>query len=342
MSQYLFPLYDTSKKGKSEFGIFKSTEMGEDGQLSIDFLIGFTLFIIGFIFVVTLMSGLLVGLQSKTIDYDAVAYRTSVILVEDPGEPSNWFIYKDYEKDNIIRLGLALSREYPGVLSEVKVERFFDSAFFSYPGDYRDRLIFSGKGFFPYEFQITLRNSQGNYLYPPKHGYIKRAVFIKKNPDVVEFNCWGNPQEIDIDLNFPELYDSERGEIYQIDPRQMPIRMRLRTDPGVELSDIIIGLLDSNGIFTPLPGFSSLPVETSGGNAPPYPITIQDDGSGSGYIDISFPAGCFYDFTNKESHVLIKATFNSPNQVMQEYQYDYNTAYGAEELQPAILEVRVW
>jgi len=58
----------------------------DSGQISIDFLVGFTIFIIGFIFVITLMSGLLVGLQSKTIDYDAVAYRTGVILVEDlPG-----------------------------------------------------------------------------------------------------------------------------------------------------------------------------------------------------------------------------------------------------------------
>jgi len=55
----------------------------DSGQISIDFLVGFTIFIIGFIFVITLMSGLLVGLQSKTIDYDAVAYRTGVILVED-------------------------------------------------------------------------------------------------------------------------------------------------------------------------------------------------------------------------------------------------------------------
>ena len=57
--------------------------LNESGQLSLDFLAGFTIFILGFIIVITMASGLLVGLQSRTIDYDAVAYRTAVILVED-------------------------------------------------------------------------------------------------------------------------------------------------------------------------------------------------------------------------------------------------------------------
>ncbi|NYT21889.1 MAG: hypothetical protein GKC07_08855, partial [Methanomicrobiales archaeon] len=60
----------------------------EEGLLSIDFIIGFTIFMVALIFVAIMISGLLVHLQSRTIDYDAVAYRTSVVLVEDPGEPS--------------------------------------------------------------------------------------------------------------------------------------------------------------------------------------------------------------------------------------------------------------
>jgi len=58
------------------------------GNLSIDFLVGFTIFLLAFIWVVSLIPGLLIGLQSYTVDYDAVAYRTGVILVEDPGEPA--------------------------------------------------------------------------------------------------------------------------------------------------------------------------------------------------------------------------------------------------------------
>jgi hypothetical protein len=57
----------------------------DSANLSIDFMIGFTIFMIGFIWVVSMIPGLLINLQGYTIDYDAVAYRTGVILVEDPG-----------------------------------------------------------------------------------------------------------------------------------------------------------------------------------------------------------------------------------------------------------------
>ena len=60
----------------------------DSGILSIDFIAGFTIFMIAFIIVVTMVSGLLVSLQSRTIDYDALAYRTGVILTEDAGDPA--------------------------------------------------------------------------------------------------------------------------------------------------------------------------------------------------------------------------------------------------------------
>ena len=59
----------------------------DSGALSIDFIVGFTIFLIAFIWVVSLVPGLLINLQGFTIDYDAVAYRSGVILAEDPGEP---------------------------------------------------------------------------------------------------------------------------------------------------------------------------------------------------------------------------------------------------------------
>jgi len=61
----------------------------ETGTLSIDFLAGFTIFLLALIWVLSMIPGLLIGLQSYTIDYDAVAYRTGVILVEDPGWPAS-------------------------------------------------------------------------------------------------------------------------------------------------------------------------------------------------------------------------------------------------------------
>ena len=53
-------------------------------MLSLDFLAGFTIFLLALIMVVSMVPGLLAGLESSGIDYDAVAYRTGVILVEDP------------------------------------------------------------------------------------------------------------------------------------------------------------------------------------------------------------------------------------------------------------------
>jgi hypothetical protein len=113
----------------------------DSGLLSIDFIAGFTIFMIAFIIVVTMVSGLLVSLQSRTIDYDALAYRTGVILTEDAGDPggagdlndnapgTGWEIKNlgsSQEKKEIIRLGLALSKNYPNILSSVKVDKFFN------------------------------------------------------------------------------------------------------------------------------------------------------------------------------------------------------------------------
>src|SRR5674476_466316 len=154
------------------------------GNLSIDFLVGFTFFILSFIWVVTMIPGLLIGLQSYSIDYDAVAYRTGVILVEDPGWPASppWESYNDLQKFNVTRFGLALSRDTPNILSEDKVNRFFCITAFNYPADYHQRAIF---GDFPYSFKISLRDLDESRTrtvgerVPPGYGSIRRVVKIK-------------------------------------------------------------------------------------------------------------------------------------------------------------------
>ena len=129
--------------------------MTEDsGTLSIDFLVGFTIFLIAFIWVVSIIPGLLIGLQGYTIDYDAVAYRTGVILVEDPGEPAlPLFSWESQTKNDVIRFGLTISKDTPNILSQNKVDKFFCSTVFSYPDDYQQRVIF---GDYPYQFNISL------------------------------------------------------------------------------------------------------------------------------------------------------------------------------------------
>jgi hypothetical protein len=157
----------------------------DSGALSIDFIVGFTIFLIAFIWVVSLIPGLLINLQGFTIDYDAVAYRTGVILAEDPGEPSSWEVapyLQDFNNNDVLRFGLAVSRDDPNILSLEKVNRFFDTATFD-STDYHTRAIF---GDYPYEYNISLRyigsneilGSIGSVL-PEGYGYIQRFVKIK-------------------------------------------------------------------------------------------------------------------------------------------------------------------
>jgi len=330
----------------------------DSGQISIDFLVGFTIFIIGFIFVITMMSGLLVGLQSKTIDYDAVAYRTGVILVEDPGQvqkdtPENkWEFLDPAYKDDIIRLGLAISPDFPNILTRAKVDRFFDSDYFSYPDDYRRMLIFGGAGTYPYNFNISLDYGTS----PPlsigdsvpdgqSYGYIKRAVFIKEPPGEAVFTCPGNPERIDININFPDLYDTEREPIYNIDPLNEEIRIRILTDPNVELTDVSLLKSDADGIYISVPGLNLPPVETSGGPAPPYPITVIEDplNPGMGYVKIIFPQRYFSPFSDKSSKFLLSFSFDTANYPPNQYNYDYSTDFQpSPTLTPAILEVCIW
>jgi hypothetical protein len=322
----------------------------DSGQISIDFLIGFTIFMVGFIFVVTLMSGLLIGLQSKTIDYDAVAYRTGVILVEDPGEPSvsvyaqsvdplkQWNLLEPAQKDDIIRLGLALSKDFPNILSRAKIEKFFDQSIFSYPDDYRGKLIFTGTGTYPYNFNITLNDTANNPLYPPigdplpdNYGYIRRAVFIKEPPNQAVFDLRGkDPDRIDVNLTFRDLYNPNRGPVYWIDPLNENISINLSKDQTITLGNVILLKYDANDILSPIPGQGNLHL-----TSPPNTTIVND------YILIEFPAGYFTPLADKSSSLVLSFDFNG--NVSDARNYDYDPTLGLPSpLTPAILEVRVW
>jgi hypothetical protein len=204
------------------------------GTMSIDFMAGFTIFILVFIWVATMVPSLFIGLNTYTVDYDAVAYRTAVILVEDPGaaDPAvtgPWEIQPD--KRDVIRFGLARSKETPNILDERKVERFFCSTAFSYPEDYQQRVIF---GDYPYRFNISYRvigedqiHSVGDII-PDGYGYIRRDVKIRvesnatideiminaRNYKNSENASWNH---FSIQLNNTELLSGEvRNPIYQI------------------------------------------------------------------------------------------------------------------------------
>ncbi|MDD1661674.1 MAG: hypothetical protein LUQ49_04335, partial [Methanomicrobiales archaeon] len=159
----------------------------DSAQLPVDFLVGFTIFILSLIMVANFVPSLLVGLQRTSgIDYDAVAYRTGVVLAEDPGEtnlpqvpefpiggdPTPYdvnYVWQPWElrtdKEQVSRFGLALARDTPSVLSINKINRFFGKTSFSFgPGlddnfdsptnDYRSKLLFSS---YQYGYNITLQ-----------------------------------------------------------------------------------------------------------------------------------------------------------------------------------------
>ncbi len=203
--------------------------------MSLDFLAGFTIFMLALIIVVSLVPGLLVGLQSSGIDYDAVAYRTGVILAEDPGWPlyPAWEQYGAADTDQIDRIGLAVSRETPNVLSSEKVDAFFDGGLFSYPDDYHDRAIF---GDYPYSFNISLMRSGGSVQFvgaerPQGYGYIRRVVMIKEpatlTVDSSVHTAASATQTFTVQLDYAELLDPTIGPAYRIDPRAEPVIVRI-------------------------------------------------------------------------------------------------------------------
>ncbi len=171
----------------------------DTGVMSVDFLAGFTIFILAFIWVATMIPGLFLGIQSHTIDFDAVAYRTGVILAEDPGEVNPllsakeasipWELQMNVDnhmiKNNIARFGLAVSKDTPGILDETKVARFFNTTKFDYPADYQKRVIF---GDFPYRFNISIKEAGKDTIRSVgevipeyyQYGSIRRAVKIKR------------------------------------------------------------------------------------------------------------------------------------------------------------------
>jgi hypothetical protein len=162
----------------------------DSAMLSIDFLAGFTIFLLALIVAAAMVPGMLAGLQSATIDDDGVAYRTSVILAEDPGwfEDPNGGIGTSWESkpdESIQRIGLAVSKETPNILSSAKIERFFNQTHYENdPAFYRKTVFFSD---YPYSFNISLNLTEGGTprtlgepLPEGDYGYIRRAAMVKE------------------------------------------------------------------------------------------------------------------------------------------------------------------
>jgi hypothetical protein len=213
-----------------------------------------------FIYVVTLVPGLFLDLQSKAIDYDAVAYRTGVILVEDPGAAgpvsgspcfgvsnatgSAWESQPD--KCDMTRFGLAISKDTPNILSPLKVTQFFnnktsDNSTLAYPEDYQSRAIF---GDYPYQFNISFQMAGSNITQsvgaplPDGYGYIRRPVKLKGTSNatigidtITNFGYQSKDNVTNdyfsIHLNCTKLLGDVTNPAYQIDPLHEQIMVNI-------------------------------------------------------------------------------------------------------------------
>lgn len=341
--------------------------------MSLDFLVGFTIFMLALIMVVSMVPGLLVGLQSSGIDYDAVAYRTGVILAEDPGWPvyPPWEMKTDAYKDEIERMGLAASKETPNILLSTKVDAFFNSFFTE--DDYRSKAIF---GDIPYSYRFSLRSEDGTYNnatgdpLPPGYGYIRRAVKIKE-PGVAVINGSFAPQytsstanqEFIVRLNFSQLLDPERGPAYRIDPRTEPVsititdfgayrNMTLPTPENATLKNVTFWKMDPT---VPMPRFTRIPFSYNTEDPDLYTLFIDGnqnnlvpDTEVSENISLVLKPAATSIFTLDQNSILeVRFNFEDDDyphtNITGIHHYDYNqTNVTCPPLKPAVLEVAIW
>ena len=339
-------------------------------MFSIDFLVGFTIFMVALIAVASMVPGLLAGLQSSGIDYDAVAYRTGVILVEDPGWPVDppWETYDENHKDEIERIGLAVSRDAPNILLSTKIEKFFNTSFFD-PEDYRSKAIF---GDIPYSYNITLRSldAEGTYNYatgddtPPGYGYIRRVVKIKEPSVAVIDGSFKDQYTTDTEdtstsRNFTVRFDFNRlitqsiDPAYRIDPRAEPVNITI-TDFGEFLNGTAsYATLES---VTFRRGSSSIPFPYDESDTDYYTLRIDNNPvlyspepgvgvSSSISLVLKPPATSLFNL-GPTSILDVEFKFEDEppaTNITGIHYYDYNpTNVTRPDLKPAVLEVAIW
>jgi len=356
----------------------------EDAILSIDFLAGFTIFILSLIMVISLVPGVLAGIQSDNIDYDAVAYRTSVILVEDPGAPDSWNYEWDYpmiHKADMQRLGLAVDKETPNILSRGKVNFFFNLSpdFIFSAEEYRDKVIF---GDIPYLYNISLKVDGESKTYYAgggtevpdyQYGYMRRLVKVKE-PSSAEINFTNYPGQYTLPLDrnvtsitsdfsvlFPYdvLINKSVNPAYRIDPQSERVTINLSNI----CSDLNKSDLESMN-------FAGIAFRREGGgseigslvpwknetyslmvNEMPYPgsggeeVLVNSTNPLITLILYKVPTDevHFPMFVNFSFSHVFKNNFTDHTYLSGIHRYDYNTSNVTQpELKDAVMEVAIW
>jgi len=342
--------------------------------MSLDFLVGFTIFMLALIMVVSMVPGLLAGLESSGIDYDAVAYRTGVILVEDPGWPvyPPWEMNDEDHKDEIQRIGLAVSKDTPNILLSTKVDAFFNDSFFD-PGDYRSKVIF---GDIPYSYNFSIlsedgtsyNNTTGTPL-PPGYGYIRRVVKIKE-PGVAEINgsfasqytAPSSNQEFIIRLDFGQLLNQSVGAAYRIDPRTEPVNVTItefdeylnETAPAPTNATLRNVTFWKKDPTRPIPQFTRIPFSYDTPDSNLYTLTVdgipyhlKPNAEVSENISLVLKPAATSLFTLDQNSILdIRFNFDDNplrTNITGIHHYDYNmTNVTRPYLKAGVLEVAIW
>ncbi len=344
----------------------------DSAQLSIDFLIGFSIFMITLILVATFVSGLLVGLQSRTIDYDAVAYRTGVILTEDPGEPNafpgvlvlntfnEWEFIGQSQKNMVLRFGMTPYKSTPHILAPKKIESFGDTGIYNLPGDYRNRVIF---GDYPYHYNISVTRVDGvkltsvgePYNENSQYGYIRRVILVK-DPSLAQFDMYyfqGSDSDFYVDIITSEMFDATRGPVYWIDPMKEELQINLTNISNIANDGVSVKLnqvyysyystVSGMYISPPQSQLTADMINTDGSTPPGFPIVGISD-----YIYVDIPAGYFIgklsEISASEAKIRINYVFEAPANVTPGASYMNQTLIPPvrPELVPAVLEVRIW
>ncbi|WP_042705243.1 hypothetical protein [Methanomicrobium mobile] len=291
----------------------------DSGLLSLDFIVGFTVFLAAFIVVIGMLPGVYVNIQSSSADSgrDMTAYRTGVILAEDSGISSDgipWEQQPPMRPENIVRLGLAVSKETPNILSPEKIERFYNvPAYFNLTADeYRAKLLFGER---PRNFNISFKEDGKETLYigdrVPDAGYGFSKCYVKVKDAGRLVVPAGDLTRDGVTIELPEgadeyIYRNTTSFILShanLSDRSVPPAYRI--DPKTERAVIVIGGI--NTVLGVQDGISSAVIESVGLFADGDEVAMPQNGGNEPYNMSNKPYICTVDGmpveTGSEIHV---------------------------------------
>ena len=230
----------------------KGRKETQDGILSLDLLAGFSIFLLVLMAVFALVPSISAGSDRFGPDYDAIAYRTSVILAESPGDPvcPPWETVQMAAYDTISCIGLACFPQTPCILSEQKVNRLFccsDPGAFSAQDIHRCLLF----GNVSCRYNISVAAGKMNAMIGdpvPEHeyGYARRLIQIR-TPAMARIDARTLREDLPPDtgaitaeittrINSTLLANPVLPEPYRIHPASDPVTILL-----TNISDVFAG-----------------------------------------------------------------------------------------------------